>query len=216
LRERPIDALRLGAASEIPVIVGTTREEWKLFSAADPRLRLMSMAGFEARLARVGSESTPALLQAYATGSAFERYSAFMGDRTFAVPAERLLATRTVGAPAFAYRFDWRSRLFGGIFGACHALELGFVFGTHANGTASAFFGKGPLAERLTEEMMTSWTAFARTGNPSTAATGLWPTYTADHKPTMVFGDGAPHVVAAPEPSRSEAWRSVPDQRVGA
>ncbi len=43
---RPIEALRQGHARGIPVLVGTTREEWKLFSATDPRLRLMSMAGF--------------------------------------------------------------------------------------------------------------------------------------------------------------------------
>ncbi len=215
LMERPIDALRRGTASSIPIIAGTARDEWKLFSAADPRMRLMSLGGFEARLAHVGGESTPALLQAYAAGSAFDRYNAFMGDRTFAVPTERLLEARAGAASSFAYRFDWRSRLLGGIFGSCHALELGFVFGTHGDGVASAFFGKGELAQQLAHDMMESWTAFARTGDPTTTATGSWPHYTTDQRPTMIFGDGSPHAVMAPERARMDAWRNVPDRKIG-
>ena len=216
LMERPIDAFRRGAAKDVPIVTGTTRDEWKLFCAADPRLRLMSLGGFEARLAHVGGESTPALLQAYGEGSVFENYSAFMGDRTFAVPAERLLESRMGAAPTFAYRFDWRSRFLGGIFGACHALDLGFVFGTHGDGVASAFFGKGDLAGQLADIMMESWTAFARNGDPATAATGSWPRYTTDLRPTMIFGNGPPHTLMAPDRVRMEAWRNVPDPKIGA
>ncbi|HEY6578887.1 MAG TPA: carboxylesterase/lipase family protein [Rhizomicrobium sp.] len=216
LAEKPIAALRGGAARDIPLLVGTTREEWKLFSAPDPRSRLMTSAGFEARVARTAGEATPDLLRAYGSGRIFERYNAFMTDRTFAVPAHKLLETRAAGAPAFAYRFDWRSRLLGGIFGSCHALELGFVFGTHGEGAASAFFGKGALAEKLAHDMMSSWTAFARTGDPSSPASGLWPRYDSDARATMIFGDGAPHVVNAPERDRMDAWETVPDQKIGA
>jgi len=211
----PIAELRRGAARNIPLVTGTTRDEWKLFSAPNPRLRLMGMAGFESRLAHVGGDATPLLLRAYSDGSAFERYSAFMGDRTFGVPAERLLETRTAGAPAFAYRFDWRSRFLGGIFGSCHALDLGFVFGTHGDGAASAFFGKGALADRLAENMMACWTRFAQTGNPSTDTTGSWPRHRSDLRPTMIFGDGSPHPVTTPEGARMDAWRDVPDAKVG-
>jgi para-nitrobenzyl esterase len=187
-----------------------------LFSAADPRLRLMTITGFEARLAHVGGDATPTLLQAYDEGSPFESYNAFMTDRTFVVPAARLLETRMASASAFAYRFDWRSRLLGGIFGSCHALELGFVFGTHSDGVASAFFGKGAEAEELAGDMIASWTAFARSGDPSTPATGLWPDYASDLRQTMIFGDGPPHHVTAPEAARSHAWNTVPDSKVGA
>ena len=215
LMERPIDALRRGTARNIPVITGTTREEWKLFGAPNPRLRLMSMAGFEARLAHVGGNATPELLKAYDDGSVFERYTSFMGDRTFGVPAERLLEARVTGAPAFAYRFDWRSRFLGGIFGSCHALDLGFMFGTHGDGVASAFFGKGPEADLLAENMMASWTSFARTGDPSTDKTGNWARYTVDARTTMIFGDGQPHPVTAPDQLRFDAWRAVPDLKIG-
>ncbi|MEJ0043684.1 MAG: hypothetical protein WDM81_16340 [Rhizomicrobium sp.] len=34
-------------------------------------------------------------------------------------------------APVYAYRFDWPSPFLNGALGACHALELGFTFGTY-------------------------------------------------------------------------------------
>lgn len=213
---RPIDAIRQGSARGIALLTGTTRNEWKLFSAADPRLRLMSLASFETRLARIAGEATPALLKAYAEGSAFERWNALMTDRIFAVPAARLLQAQGDVAPTFAYRFDWRSRLLGGIFGSCHALELGFVFGTHGQGAPAAFFGRGPSAQALAAAMMQCWTAFARAGDPSTAITGPWPRYDDTLRATMIFGDGAPRVASALERHRIDAWTAVPDRKIGA
>ncbi|HEY3638950.1 MAG TPA: carboxylesterase family protein [Rhizomicrobium sp.] len=213
LAEKPITALRRGSAGNIPILIGTTRDEWKLFSAPDPRLRLMTQAAFESRLERVGGKAAPALSSAYTASSTFDRYNDFMTDRIFAVPVERLLETRL--GSAFAYRFDWRSRFLGGMFGACHALDLGFVFGTHGDGIASAFFGKGEEAARLADDMMRCWASFARTGDPATTATGLWPRYTRGEPATMVFGDGEPRSIVALERARQEAWQDIPDEKIG-
>lgn len=213
--DQPIAAICTGAARNIPLLIGTTREEWKLFSAPDPRLRLMTMSGFESRVAHIAGDAAPALLSAYDTGSAFERYNAFMTDRAFAVPADRLLRARRGAAATFACRFDWRAPYLGGIFGSCHALDLGFIFGTHSEGAASAFFGKGAAADALADAMMGAFAAFAATGDPSTAQTGEWPRYTEEMRSTMIFGDGPPHVALAPERVRLDAWNPVPDDQVG-
>ncbi|MGH6889370.1 MAG: carboxylesterase/lipase family protein [Rhizomicrobium sp.] len=215
LPELPISALRRGVSRDIPLLIGTTREEWKLFSAPNPRLRLMTRSGFESRVAHVAGDAAPALLRVYDTGSAFERYNAFMTDRTFAVPADRLRSARAGAAATFAYRFDWRAPYLGGIFGSCHALDLGFIFGTHNVGAASAFFGKGAVADALAESMMSAFAAFAATGDPSIAQTGTWPRYANETRSTMIFGDGSPHVAAAPDRARLDAWKTVPDSEVG-
>jgi para-nitrobenzyl esterase len=215
LCSRAIDAIRKGSSRDVALLAGTTREEWKLFTAADPRVRLMSMARFETRLARAAGDATPLFLKAYSAGSPFERFNAFMTDRIFAVPTARLLQAQQNFAPAFAYRFDWRSPLTGGIFGSCHALELGFVFGTHNKGPASIFFGAGRAADTLAQAMMECWTAFAHAGDPSTAATGTWPRFERTGGATMIFGDGAPHFVRSPEVERMAAWDFIPDQKVG-
>ncbi|HXL99851.1 MAG TPA: carboxylesterase/lipase family protein [Rhizomicrobium sp.] len=206
---RPIDAVRAGAAKGIPLLTGTTREEWKLFTALDPRLRFMSVRNLSQRVTRLAHDVAPALLAAYEEGSPFTRFTALMTDKAFTMPATRLLEAQAAHAPAYAYRFDWRSRLLGGMFGSCHALELGFVFGTHDDKRAGLFFGKGPAADALSATMIDAWTAFARTGDPG------WPRYDTHSRETMIFGDGPPRAAAAPDEARRKVWDAFPDRKLG-
>jgi len=216
LSVKPIEAVRAGAARGIPLLTGTTREEWKLFSAANPATRIMRMRSFEARIGKLaGPGYAEAMLEAYGEGSAFERFAAMMTDKVFAVPAIRLLEAQGACAPVFAYRFDWASKLLGGIMGSCHALDIGFVFGSYDVKLASAFFGKGPKADALSEAMQKSWVAFAASGDPATDSTGDWPGYDVDSRATMMFGDGAPHVARDPNPARRQAWNPIPERRLG-
>ncbi|MGH6872501.1 MAG: carboxylesterase/lipase family protein [Rhizomicrobium sp.] len=209
LPARPIDAIGNGAAKDIPLLTGTTKEEWKLFTAIDPGLRFMSSANFAARIGRLAGEHAPVMLAVYSEGSPFARFNAMMTDKAFFVPATRLLEAQGAHAPAFAYRFDWRSRFLGGVLGACHALELGFVFGTHDQGRAGTFFGKGPAADALSIAMIDAWTKFARTGDPG------WARYDAAARQTMLFGDGEPHLSDAPNEARRKAWDAMPEKRLG-
>jgi len=211
---RPIEAVRAGSAAGIPLLTGTTREEWKLFTGADPRLRLMSAKRLNEHVTRLAHEGAPAILGAYSEGSPFERLNAIMTDKNFTVPMIRLADAQAPRAPVYAYRFDWRSPFLGGIMGACHALELGFVFGTHGQGLARRFFGSGPAADALAAAMMDCWTAFARTGNPATSASGAWPGYDGAGD-VMIFGDGAPHVLSAPNADRLRAWDDFPERKIG-
>lgn len=216
LPARAIAHVRAGSAASIPILAGTTMEEWKLFTAARPKLRLMDgkkLRRYTAGL--VGEEHADKLLEVYDQASSFERWNAVMTDHSFAVPAARLLDAQSAFAPAYAYRFDWRSPLLGGILGSCHALELGFVFGTYNVKLAGAFFGSGAAADALSAAMMDSWIAFARGGDPSTALSGPWPRYDAKTRQTMMLGDGDPHVVADPAAPRRRAWDAIPEDRIG-
>ena len=211
----PIDAVRAGSAAGIPILTGSTREEWKLFSAADPRLRLMSAKGFAERVTRLAKEHAPDVLAGYAGGSPFERFVAMMTDKTFTVPAIRLAEAQGLHAPVYVYRFDWRAPFLGELMGACHAVELGFVFGTHREKLLGTFFGTGPVAEALSRATIDAWTAFARTGNPATQSTGAWPVYDSTSRQTVIFGDGAPHLASLPDEARLRAWDNVPERKLG-
>jgi para-nitrobenzyl esterase len=211
---RAVENVRAGSASGVPILSGTTMEEWKLFIAARPKLRLMSKTKLR-RLTEnlVGKDRAEALLDAYSEGSNFERWNAIMTDRSFAVPSARLLEAQGAHAPVFSYRFDWRSPLLGGVLGSCHALEIGFVFGTYNEKRAGLFFGSGPKAHALSEAMMQSWIAFAHTGDPS--AQGSWPRYDSANRATMMFGDGDPHITNAPDDARRAIWDTIPEERIG-
>lgn len=212
---RPIEAVRAGSARGVALLTGTTRDEWKLFTVADPRLRFMSAKNLSERVTRLAHEQAPELLAAYDEGSPFARFNAVMTDKAFMVPATRLLEAQAPHAPVFAYRFDWRSRFLGGLLGACHALELGFVFGTYAERLGGMFFGKGPAADALSSAMMDCWTAFARTGNPSSPAVGEWPRYDANDRKVAIFGDGLPRVASSPNEARRRAWDAFPERKLG-
>ncbi|MDE3114029.1 MAG: carboxylesterase/lipase family protein [Pseudomonadota bacterium] len=211
----PIGAIRGGSAAGIPLLTGTTLEEWKLFSAPNPATRLMSAKNLAQRIERLAGESAPEMAVVYEEGSVFERFNALMTDKVFTQPCIRLLEAQGAHAPVYAYRFDWRSKLLGGIMGSCHGLELGFVFGSYRERLAGAFFGTGPEADALSDTMMAAWVAFARTGNPATDGTGSWPRYDTATRSTMILGDGAPHLVDAPNEARRQAWVPIPERRLG-
>ncbi len=144
---RPIDAIRDGAGVDIPLLTGTTKEEWKLFTAADPRSRVMSAATFAGHARRCDG----ALVDVYNDGSPYQRLNAMMTDKAFVVPATRLL--EAMRAPSFAYRFDWRSPFLGvaDVRRLPCALELGFVFGTHADGPRRILLRQGPRCRCIVE-----------------------------------------------------------------
>ncbi|MBI3678242.1 MAG: carboxylesterase/lipase family protein [Proteobacteria bacterium] len=216
LPAEPIVGIRAGSAKDIPLLTGTTRDEWKLFTAANPALRLMSGKTLGERIKRfAGEDRAGEMLAAYGEGSVFERFNALMTDKNFMVPATRLLEAQSAYAPVYGYRFDWASKLLGGIMGSCHALELGFVFGTHGEKLAAAFFGKGEAAEALSCAMQESWVQFAKTGNPATDTTGDWPRYNMQSRGITIFGDGAPHIAHAPNEARRKSWDHVAEKRLG-
>ncbi|MBU6443628.1 MAG: carboxylesterase/lipase family protein [Alphaproteobacteria bacterium] len=211
----PIAAIRSGSAAGVPLLTGTTAEEWKLFSAPNPATRLMSAKNLAQRIERLAGEAAPEMAAVYEEGSVFERFNALMTDKVFTQPCIRLLEAQDARAPVYTYRFDWRSKLLGGIMGSCHGLDVGFVFGSYRERLAGAFFGTGPEADALSETMMEAWVAFAHTGNPATEKTGPWPRYDMATRSTLIFGDGAPHLVNAPNEARRKAWLAVPERRLG-
>jgi para-nitrobenzyl esterase len=216
LPKRAIACVADGSAKGVPVMTGTTRDEWKLFTVAADNLRSMD----EARLRKltvklVGEAGAAKLLAGYVKGSPFERWNDVMTDHSFFIPATRLLESQAAHAPVYAYRFDWTSPMMDGALGACHALELGFMFGTMRVKGAAPFFGSGAVAEELSNAMMDAWLAFAKTGDPSTDIGGEWLPYDRTQRMTMIFGEGRPHVISAPNEERRMAWQGVAADKIG-
>ena len=214
LPKRPIDAVRGGSAKGIPVIAGTTTEEWKLWSAMDTRFHTMDDGKLERWATRAFGDAAPSLLAAGRDGTPYERYVSMQTDRAFREPTLRLLAAQATQAPVHEYVFDWRSPAMGGAFGACHALELGFVFGTHGLPGADQFFGTGAQADAINGAMMEAWTSFARDGQPRVANGKGWPQWSCDTQDAMVFGaDKRAAQMRGFEPSL--AWSALPDSAIG-
>ncbi len=217
LPRRAIELVAEGSAAGVPVMTGTTRDEWKLFTIAAQNIKNLDEPGLRRLTAKmVGEEHADALLAAYTAGSPFERWNDLNTDHTFFVPATRLLDAQGAHAPVYGYRFDWASPMLGGALGSCHALELGFMFGTMRMKGAAPFFGQGEEAEALSNAMMDAWIAFAKAGNPSADDSTAWLRYEPKKRGTMIFGDGGPHMTSAPNEARRKAWEAIAAAKIGA
>ena len=202
LPRAPLDAVAAGAAQGVPLLIGTNLDEWRLFAVPDAKLRTMDLDGLRRRLARVplGPTDDPAALAERAIESYRDARAARSGDargalpcdapslwlamqtdRVFRIPALRLAERQIRHAPVFVYRFDWASPALGGLLGACHGIELPFVFGTLEDPRAAQLVGTDDDARRLARAVQDAWLAFARHGDPR------WPAYDEAERATQRF-----------------------------
>jgi para-nitrobenzyl esterase len=219
----PLAAIRDGEARAIPLLIGTNLDEARLFAPMDPEATTLDEAELMVRCGDVipgGADSARRAIAVYrearsARGEGVapgDLWFAIESDRTIRHPAMRLAALQAVHQPeTYAYLFTWPSPAMGGLFGACHALELPFLFGTLGHPLFRPFTGKGPEAQTLAARIQDAWIAFARTGRPSHASIGDWPAYDAARRRTMIL-DRQCRVEAAPREAERRFWDSLPPE----
>jgi para-nitrobenzyl esterase len=191
LPKAPIQAVREGNAAGIPVLTGTNLDEQQLFLIANPpKLDRAQLLERLARLFGDGERAHGVYASDRPGASEDDLYSAVLSDRIFRIPAIRLAEAQSGHeAKTYLYLFTWRSRAFGGRLGACHALEIPFVFNNLTRGGVEAFIGQGDLPSQLAEAMHDAWIAFAHGGDPNQGGTPPWPTFETSRRATMEFGD---------------------------
>jgi para-nitrobenzyl esterase len=196
LPEQPLDALRDGHSAGVELLIGTTRDEWRLFQFLDGGLAKLDHAGLVKRLsAQHPTADAAAIVEVYRAGRPGARPAdllfAIATDRVFRIPAIRVAEARAPHpGDTFMYRFDWESPALGGALGACHAIEIPFVFGALGASAAQLFVGGGPDAQLLSEHTMDAWLAFARSGDPSHPELpgGSFPSYDLERRSTLMLG----------------------------
>ena len=110
----------------------------------------------------------------------------FNTDAMFTQPM-RLWANymENVSSPAYLYWWDWRPLIDGSDqYGSFHAAEIPYVFGN-----LSMFnIDVGDRDTEFSGKMMTMWTNFAKTSDPSAEGIIDWPAYTENKPVTAVLG----------------------------
>ena len=152
----------------VPTMLGTNRDETKLFMALSPQW-------VERRFWLFPRIKDP---------RAYERAARYSSDRWKESGVDSLarLLSAAQGDSVYAYRFDWdeEATVFGydlsQAMGAAHGLEIAFVFGGFG-GTSSALGdiydeARIPQRDALSTSMMSYWAEFAYSGNPGRGRDG--------------------------------------------
>ncbi|HUI25954.1 MAG TPA: carboxylesterase/lipase family protein [Candidatus Kryptonia bacterium] len=217
LPRSPFEAIRDGFAQDVTVLVGSNLDEMKLFGLMDSEARSLDDAALLRRCERNSPGHGERIVETYrraraereASAEPPELWFAIESDRTFRYPAMHLAELQRAHQPnTYAYLFTWPSPFMEGLLGACHALELPFVFGTFSDPMMSRFAGSGRAADRLSELMQEAWLTFAHNGKPSHDGLGDWPAYDAARRATMIL-DADCRVEPAPLEAERRVWESV-------
>ena len=227
LTQRPIDAIAAGIGENVPVLTGTNTQEYRLCLAPIGAFLLVdnpldpehpeATEFFKKKLTPYGIDSAvPGVYDFYKDHLPDNTrpagiFSAIASDFFFRIPACRVAEARaTADATTHVYEFDWRSprMIFGtgAELGACHALELGFMFDTLS--TASSITGPIPPLinpkppQGLATAMHAAWVEFIKSGDPG------WMRYDTTTRPVETFFDaGRIEIVNDPRAAERELWK---------
>ena len=197
---QPLDPAALAVSRDVPLVVGTARNEATTLLVANPHWPATTGAQLEAGAAGLlGAEQAHGVLTVLREGAPGDPPSQLLAGvmtvEYFDKPAWALAQARSaVGAPTYVYRIDWRTPVLDGVLRSPHGVELPFIFDNV--GLSPELVGTGADTHAMADLMRSAFASFARDGRPSTRP--AWPAYSPRKRETFIF-DQPPHVVADPD-----------------
>ncbi|WP_329294666.1 carboxylesterase/lipase family protein [Streptomyces pseudovenezuelae] len=202
----PLEALTdpgAGLAKDVDLMLGWTSDEYRLWLVPGgllervDRLGPVALAGAMARC-HCGSEVVRGYRAQHPEAGTAETVGQMVTDHLLRIPLHRLAEARP--GSSYVYEFAWPSQL--PQLGACHALELGFVFDTGDTPESARLAGEGAPAE-LADAMHGAWVRFAADGEPG------WQPWDTTH-PVQIFGKGDPYLASGPRDGDFAVWTADP------
>ncbi|MGI5519109.1 carboxylesterase/lipase family protein [Streptomyces sp. CA-106131] len=198
LPEHPFPAVAAGASSDVDLLIGANAEEYGLFVAPTGMWDKLTEDALRATTSRICPDPD-AMIATYRArrpdASPAELFVAIQSDWFCVAPTERLVAARREGT--HAYQFAWRPSTYDGRVGACHTLEIPFVFDTLNDPWGIELRGTD-APQAVADEVHAAWVAFVRDGDPGWPVHGVAGT---------VRRFGAPsETVTDPWAAAREAW----------
>jgi para-nitrobenzyl esterase len=214
LPEPPLEAIRAGSAAGVNLVTGTTADEWNLFHFQARSNGALSDEQLRRRLAwLVGDDRVDDALAVYRSArpdaDTDRLFCAAMTDWVFRMPSIRLAEAQLQHAARVSmYQFAYPSTAFGGVLGACHAIDVPFAFANLDRGGVDVFLGGlDDSARRLADRVSRAWVGAARSGHPQHDDL-VWPAYDLDRRATCQL-DGEPTVVDDPDHEIRLLWDEV-------
>jgi para-nitrobenzyl esterase len=183
--QNPFDPTASAVSADVPMIISTTLDEAALSLTNFD----LDETGLKAIVARMASDKADRVLglyrKTYPKESPYLIQARMITDRGFRANAYKQAERKAAlgKAPAYFYLFTWPCPGYNGKFGSVHGTDVQLVFHAYRG----AIGGGGADAKTLADKMAAVWVAFAKTGDPNTAAIPHWAAYDAQTRPTMIF-----------------------------
>jgi para-nitrobenzyl esterase len=178
----PLDAIAAGQGNGVPLLIGSNREESRLFLVAPGAIDQIDDATLEAAAAGYGL--TPDGVAVYRANrpdaSPGDVLAAVVTDWFFGIPRLRVAEART-GA-TWVYRFDHPGTDANHGLGACHAVEIPFAFNTVDREDIRPLVGDTP-SQAVADTTHAAWVSFIANGTPG------WSPYTVSSRTTALIAD---------------------------
>lgn len=218
----PYEAIQKGIAKDFEILAGTNEDEHKLFAAMDPTAMNADekklQENFRVTLSNLGQKDAKIeeFIDLYKrkvsekpSTSPLEVISEFQTDYFFRIPVSRYMGEQSVHQPnLYLYNFSWKTPSMGGVLGACHALEIPFVWGSLLDIDMGWLPKKTEEMEILSSQIMDCWINFARSGNPNHKGIPNWPKYNKKNRSTLIF-DKNITVVDDPKRETRIIWDAI-------
>lgn len=216
----PYDPVGPAISKNIPLIIGSNKQEGLLRLQEKPEVFNMDEAGLKALIqARLGEKEGNHMLEIYRksrpNASPADVYVDFTTHQWMWVDTTRRIERQLTlhGAPVYTYIFDYESEVplrpnISYPRKAIHGMEVTFKLDHPENNPAT---GNRPERFQAAKNMSRAWAAFARTGDPSHSGIPKWPSYTIEQRATMIL-NATCTVVNDPMRDERLAWLEIPDQ----
>jgi para-nitrobenzyl esterase len=188
ITQSPFDPTPAEFAKNVPMLIGTNLNEFTYNNRAIITPQTMEQVK-EALTRRYGAENVERFIalykEAYPNDNQPQHMLTF--DTQFRSGAVRQATVKSNhgGAPAYIYQFEWQSPVNDGSLGACHGMELPFMFNNIA--MARTMTGGGKEAYELADKISSAWINFVKTGNPNHKQLPVWEPFTPEKGATMIF-----------------------------
>lgn len=211
LKEPPVQTIADGRAAAIPTLIGTNLDEMRLWPATTgPALDRRPMGLLEAQVTELVGSRAQDVIATYRKADADNADAVIhlLGDLLSRMPSIRIAEANSRRQATYMYLFTYRSTSTHAKYGACHVMEVPFVFGVLDAPQTIAFTGDDPRREALSRQIQQAWINFARTGDPSQIGLA-WSKWDGKTRATMELGIPS-QIVNDPYPAQRTAWNGLP------
>jgi para-nitrobenzyl esterase len=191
LLRHPFEPDAPSESADVPLMIGTTKDELTIFLATMPGFGSMSEAEAAAILEAFTGAPAHDALAFYGALQPQEsptyRLVNLLTDRLARQPSTIVAERKTMEArgSVYSYVLAWETPVLGGIMRSTHSLDIPLIFDNAA--FAQGLVGTGPDVQTMANVMSEAWLAFARDGVPNGSRNPQWPAYSIDRRATMIF-----------------------------